>query len=67
MQNSPQFVIAYYAILRANAVVVPVNPMYLTREFLRCAQDAGATHAIVVAGAVSAHRAAGRAAQISSG
>jgi fatty-acyl-CoA synthase len=47
MQNSPQFVIAYYAILRANAVVVPLNPMYLTREFLRCAQDAGATTAIV--------------------
>ena len=42
MQNSPQFVIAYYAILRANAVVVPVNPMYLTEEFRRCAQDCGA-------------------------
>lgn len=27
MQNSPQFVIGFYAILRANAVVVPVNPM----------------------------------------
>ena len=27
MQNSPQWVIAFYAILRANAVVVPVNPM----------------------------------------
>lgn len=26
-QNSPQFVIGYYAILRADAVVVPVNPM----------------------------------------
>jgi fatty-acyl-CoA synthase len=26
-QNCPQFVIAYYAILRADAVVVPVNPM----------------------------------------
>src|SRR5262245_11744807 len=26
-QNSPQFIIAYYAILRADAVVVPVNPM----------------------------------------
>jgi fatty-acyl-CoA synthase len=47
MQNSPQFVIAYYAILRANAVVVPLNPMYLTQEFLRCAKDAGATTAIV--------------------
>ena len=47
MQNSLQFVIAYYAILRANAVVVPLNPMYLTQEFLRCARDAGATTAIV--------------------
>ena len=27
MQNCPQFVISFYAILRANAVVVPVNPM----------------------------------------
>ncbi|HVJ11648.1 MAG TPA: AMP-binding protein, partial [Burkholderiales bacterium] len=26
-QNCPQYVIAYYAILRADAVVVPVNPM----------------------------------------
>jgi non-ribosomal peptide synthetase component E (peptide arylation enzyme) len=26
-QNSPQFIIGYYAILRADAVVVPVNPM----------------------------------------
>ncbi|OZI25845.1 hypothetical protein CAL26_00305 [Bordetella genomosp. 9] len=27
MQNSREFVVAYYAILRLNAVVVPVNPM----------------------------------------
>ena len=47
MQNSPQFVIAYYGILRANAVVVPLNPMYLTQEFLRCARDAGAVTALV--------------------
>jgi fatty-acyl-CoA synthase len=47
MQNSPQFVITYYGILRANAVVVPLNPMYLTQEFRRCAKDAGATTAIV--------------------
>jgi fatty-acyl-CoA synthase len=46
MQNSPQFVIAYYAILRANAVVVPVNPMNLTQEILRCAEDCGARVAI---------------------
>src|SRR6266850_425105 len=32
LQNSPQFVIAYYAILRADAVVVPVNLMNRTEE-----------------------------------
>src|ERR1700692_2123194 len=47
MQNSPQFVIAYYGILRANAVVVPLNPMNLTREILRYAEDSGARTVIV--------------------
>ena len=27
MQNSPQFIIAYYAILRADAAVLPVSPL----------------------------------------
>jgi fatty-acyl-CoA synthase len=40
IQNSMQFVIAYYAILRANAVVVPVNPMNLTDELLHYITDA---------------------------
>jgi fatty-acyl-CoA synthase len=47
MQNSPQFVIGYYGILRANAVVVPLNPMNLTRELLRFTEDAGARTALV--------------------
>jgi len=47
LQNSPQFAIGYYGILRANAVVVPVNPMLLTQELQRCVADAGATTAIV--------------------
>jgi fatty-acyl-CoA synthase len=47
MQNSPQFMIGYYGILRANAVVVPLNPMNLTQEILRYAQDAGATTLLV--------------------
>jgi fatty-acyl-CoA synthase len=47
MQNSPQFVIGYYGILRANAVVVPLNPMNLTRELLRFTEDSGARTAIV--------------------
>ena len=41
MQNSPQFVIAYYAVLRADAVVVPVNPMNLTEELRHYVDDAG--------------------------
>ena len=47
MQNSPQFVIAYYAILRADAMVVPVNPMNLTAELAHYIDDADATTAIV--------------------
>ena len=46
MQNSPQFVLAYYAILRANAVVVPVNPMNMTTELRHYVKDSGATVAI---------------------
>ena len=42
MQNGPQFVIAFYAILRANAAVVPINPMNLTQEVRYMAQDSGA-------------------------
>src|SRR6202042_2878723 len=47
MQNSPQFMIGYYGILRANAVVVPLNPMNLTQEILRFAKDAGAVTMLV--------------------
>jgi fatty-acyl-CoA synthase len=43
LQNSPQFVLAYYGILRANAVVVPVNPMNRTDELRHYVQDTGAT------------------------
>ncbi len=32
MQNCPQWVVAHFAILRANAVVVPVNPMNRAEE-----------------------------------
>ncbi len=47
MQNSPQFMIGYYAILRANAVVVPVNPMNLTGELKHYVADADAKMALV--------------------
>jgi fatty-acyl-CoA synthase len=47
MQNSPQFMVSYYAILRANAVVVPVNPMNLTQELQHYVSDADAKVALV--------------------
>ena len=47
MQNSPQWIVAFYGILRANAVVVPVNPMNRTEELRHCLQDSAAT--VVVA------------------
>lgn len=43
MQNSPQWIIAYYGILRANAVVVPVNPMNMSGELAHYVEDSGAT------------------------
>ena len=47
MQNSPQFVIAFYAVLRADAVVVPVNPMNRTSELQHILEDSGARVAFV--------------------
>ena len=41
-QNSPQFVIGYYAILRADAVVVPVNPMNKRDELAYYVSDSDA-------------------------
>jgi fatty-acyl-CoA synthase len=46
MQNSPQFLVAFYAILRADAMVVPVNPMNLTEELRHCVQDSDASVAL---------------------
>ncbi|MFY9240878.1 MAG: long-chain-fatty-acid--CoA ligase [Roseovarius sp.] len=42
MQNAPQFVISYYAILAANAVIVPINPMCKRAELRHILQDANA-------------------------
>jgi fatty-acyl-CoA synthase len=33
LQNCPQFLVAFYAVMRADAVVVPVNPMNRVDEF----------------------------------
>lgn len=42
LPNCPQFVIAYYAILRLGAVVVQTNPLYTERELEHQLKDAGA-------------------------
>jgi fatty-acyl-CoA synthase len=47
MQNSPQWALAFYGILRANAVVVPVNPMNREEELRHCLSDSGAQAAFV--------------------
>ncbi len=46
MQNCPQLVIAHFAILRANAVVVPVNPMNRAEELKHYIEDPDAKVAI---------------------
>jgi fatty-acyl-CoA synthase len=43
MQNCPQFVVAVHAVLRADAVVVPVNPMNKADEFGHYITDPGTT------------------------
>ena len=45
-QNSPQFIIGYYAILRADGVVVPVNPMNKSEELAHYIGDSDARVAI---------------------
>ncbi|WP_082234460.1 long-chain fatty acid--CoA ligase [Halobacillus massiliensis] len=47
MQNSPQFIIGYYAILRAGAVVVPINPMLKTNELEFYIKDCAIRNAII--------------------
>src|SRR6478752_4712599 len=49
MQNCPQLVVAHFAILRANAVVVPVNPMNRAEELKHYINDPDAKVAITTA------------------
>ncbi len=41
MPNTPQFVMAYFAILKAGGVVVASNPLYTASEIAHQAKDAG--------------------------
>ena len=49
MQNCPQLIVAHFAIMRANAVVVPVNPMNRSEEIRHFIADPGAKVAITTA------------------
>jgi fatty-acyl-CoA synthase len=49
MQNCPQLVTAHFAILRANAVVVPVNPMNRAEELKHYITDPDAKLALTTA------------------
>lgn len=41
MQNTPQFIAAFYAVIRAGGVAVPINAMHLTDEVSYICADAG--------------------------
>ncbi|MEY2995157.1 MAG: Long-chain-fatty-acid--CoA ligase [Pseudomonadota bacterium] len=45
-QNSPQYILAFHAVMRLGAVVVPVNPMNKADELPHYIQDSGANVAI---------------------
>ena len=48
-QNCPQFVVAFYGVLRVGAVVVPVNAMTTAAELRHYIDDSGARVAIAAA------------------
>lgn len=48
MPNSPQFVMAYYGILKAGAAVVATNPLYTPPEIEYQASDAGVEYMFVM-------------------
>jgi long-chain acyl-CoA synthetase len=48
MPNCPQFVIAYYAVLKAGGVVVATNPLYSPREIEHQINDCGAETIVVL-------------------
>jgi fatty-acyl-CoA synthase len=53
LQNSPQYVIAFYALLRLRAVIVPANPMSRGEEFAHYITDSQARLAIGAADLVT--------------
>lgn len=48
LPNIPQTVVAYYGILKAGAIVVPTNPLYVEREIQTQLTDAGTETMVVL-------------------
>jgi long-chain acyl-CoA synthetase len=48
MPNTPQFVMAFFAILKAGGIVVATNPLYTGREIIHQANDSGMEIMIVM-------------------
>lgn len=48
MPNIPQYVIAYYGTLKAGAIAVPCNPLYVARELKHQVSDSGAETIVVM-------------------
>ena len=48
LPNSPQFIVVYYGLLKAGAIVVPLNPLYTERELAFHFEDSGAETVITI-------------------
>ncbi|MBM3136190.1 MAG: AMP-binding protein, partial [Chloroflexi bacterium] len=48
LPNCPQFVLGFYGALKAGAVAVPINPLYVEREVQHQLNDAGAETILVL-------------------
>lgn len=48
LPNCPQFIIAYYGLLKAGAVVLPLNPLYTDHELSHHFSDSGADTVITI-------------------
>jgi long-chain acyl-CoA synthetase len=40
LPNTPYYVVAYFAVLRVGAIIVPINPLYVEREMRHLIEDA---------------------------
>ena len=48
LSNCPQFLIAYYGVLRAGGIVVPCNPLYVPREIEHQLVNSETTYAVTL-------------------